>query len=49
MFCSPLDFAMALTTRDIETPDTSARAAKSLEAISDSEMLGEKLTLNMGP
>src|SRR5271166_4801513 len=49
MFCSPLDFAMAITTRDIETPDTSARAAKSLEAISDSEMLGEKLTLNMGP
>src|SRR5271165_1574994 len=49
MFCSPLDIAMALTTRDIETPDTSARAAKSLEAISDSEMLGEKLTLNMGP
>ena len=49
MFCSPLDFAMALTTRDIETPDTSARAAKSLEAISDSEMLGEKLMLNMGP
>ena len=40
---------MALTTRDIETPDTLAHAAKSLEAISDSEMLGEKLTLNMGP
>jgi NADH-quinone oxidoreductase subunit D len=40
---------MALTTRDIETPDTLARAASSLEAISDSELLGEKLTLNMGP
>jgi NADH-quinone oxidoreductase subunit D len=40
---------MALTTRDIETPDTLARAARSLEAISDSELLGEKLTLNMGP
>ena len=40
---------MAITTRDIETPDTLARAARSLEAISDSELLGEKLTLNMGP
>ena len=40
---------MATTTRDIETPDTLARAARSLEAISDSEMLGEKLILNMGP
>ncbi len=40
---------MAITTRDIETPDTLARAAQSLEAISDSELLGEKLTLNMGP
>src|ERR1700736_4653952 len=40
---------MAITTRDIDTPDTLARAARSLEAISDSELLGEKLTLNMGP
>jgi NADH-quinone oxidoreductase subunit D len=40
---------MAMTTREIETPDTLARASRSLEAISDSEMLGEKLTLNMGP
>src|ERR1700693_117408 len=40
---------MAITTRDIQTPDTFARAARSLEAISDSELLGEKLTLNMGP
>jgi len=40
---------MATTTRDIETPDTLARAAKSVEAISDSELLGEKLTINMGP
>src|ERR1700729_570085 len=40
---------MAITTRDIETPDTLARASRSLEAISDSELLGEKLTLNMGP
>ncbi len=40
---------MATTTRDIETPDTLARASRSLEAISDSELLGEKLTLNMGP
>ena len=41
--------AMALTTRQIETPDTLGRTAKSLEEISDSEVLGEKLTLNMGP
>src|SRR5260370_25315600 len=40
---------MATTTRDIQSPDTLARAARSLEAISDSELLGEKLTLNMGP
>ena len=40
---------MATTTRDIETPDTLARTAKSLEAINDSELLGEKLTINMGP
>ena len=40
---------MPISTRDIETPDALARAAKSLEAISDSELLGEKLTLNMGP
>ncbi|HEY0789483.1 MAG TPA: NADH dehydrogenase (quinone) subunit D [Chthoniobacterales bacterium] len=37
------------TTREIETPDTVARAARSLDAINDSELLGEKLTLNMGP
>ena len=40
---------MAITTRDIETPDTLAHAARSLETISDAELLGEKLTLNMGP
>jgi NADH-quinone oxidoreductase subunit D len=40
---------MATTTRDIETPDTLARTAKSLQAINDSELLGEKLTINMGP
>src|SRR5580658_6704658 len=40
---------MAITTRDIETPDTLASASRSLEALSDSELLGEKLTLNMGP
>src|ERR1700688_4214964 len=49
MYTSAAVFAMATTTRDIETPDTLARAARSLEAISDSELLGEKLTLNMGP
>src|SRR6202140_4053933 len=49
MFTSAAVSAMATTTRDIETPDTLARAARSLEAISDSELLGEKLTLNMGP
>src|SRR6201998_1929608 len=40
---------MATITRDIETPDTLARPARSLEAISDSELLGERLTINMGP
>ena len=40
---------MPITTRATETPDTLARAARSLEAISDSELLGEKLTINMGP
>ena len=40
---------MAITTRDLETPDTLAHAARSLETISDAELLGEKLTLNMGP
>ena len=40
---------MATTTRDIVTPDTLTRASRSLEAISDSELLGEKLTINMGP
>src|ERR1700741_1717224 len=40
---------MATTTRDFVTPDTLARASRSLEAISDSELLGEKLTINVGP
>jgi NADH-quinone oxidoreductase subunit D len=40
---------MATTTRDIEAPDTYAQAARSLEAISETELLGEKLTINMGP
>jgi NADH-quinone oxidoreductase subunit D len=40
---------MATTTRDIEAADTLARTAKSLQEISDSEVLGEKLSLNMGP
>lgn len=40
---------MATSTRDIETPDTLARTAKSLDAINDSELLGEKLIINMGP
>jgi NADH-quinone oxidoreductase subunit D len=37
------------TPHTIETPDTLARTAKSLETISDSELLGEKLVINMGP
>jgi NADH-quinone oxidoreductase subunit D len=41
--------AMATITRRIETPDTLARTVSSLEAISDSELLGEKMTINMGP
>ena len=49
MFSACSAHLMATTTRDIETPDTLARTAKSLEAINDSELLGEKLTINMGP
>src|SRR3981081_2169698 len=41
--------AMAITTREIETPDTLARTARSLESINASEFLGEKLIINMGP
>jgi NADH-quinone oxidoreductase subunit D len=37
------------TPHIIETPDTLARTAKSLETINDSELLGEKLVINMGP
>jgi NADH-quinone oxidoreductase subunit D len=37
------------TPHTIETPDTLARTAKSLETIKDSELLGEKLVINMGP
>jgi NADH-quinone oxidoreductase subunit D len=37
------------TSHTIETPDTLARTAKSLETINDSELLGEKLVINMGP
>jgi NADH-quinone oxidoreductase subunit D len=37
------------TPYTIETPDTLAKTAKSLETISDSELLGEKLVINMGP
>jgi len=40
---------MVTTTHNIETLDTLARTASSLEAINDSELLGEKLTINMGP
>ena len=38
-----------VTPHTIETPDTLARTAKSLEIINDSELLGEKLVINMGP
>jgi NADH-quinone oxidoreductase subunit D len=37
------------TSREIEMPDPLTRAAKSLETINESELLGEKLTINMGP
>src|SRR3981081_116226 len=37
------------TSREIEIPDSLTRTAKSLETIDQSELLGEKLTLNMGP
>jgi NADH-quinone oxidoreductase subunit D len=37
------------TAREIEAKDTLAKAQSSVEAINESELLGEKLTLNMGP
>jgi NADH-quinone oxidoreductase subunit D len=37
------------TSHTIETTDTLARTAKSVETINDSELLGEKLIINMGP
>src|ERR1700747_823279 len=37
------------TSREIEMPDSLTRTAKSLETINQSELLGEKLTINMGP
>jgi NADH-quinone oxidoreductase subunit D len=37
------------TSREIELPDPLARTAKSLDAIDEAELLGEKLTINMGP
>jgi len=37
------------TSREIEMPDSLSRTAKSLETINESELLGEKLTINMGP
>lgn len=37
------------TSREIEIPDSLTRTAKSLETIDQSELLGEKLTINMGP
>jgi NADH-quinone oxidoreductase subunit D len=37
------------TSREIEMPDSLTRTAKSLETINESEILGEKLTINMGP
>src|ERR1700740_2271830 len=49
---APVDrasFELMATPHTIETPDTLARTAKSLETINDSELLGEKLVINMGP
>jgi len=42
---------MAKTTREIHTPDAAAQAAQSEEAyqLTTEDVLGEKLTLNMGP
>src|ERR1700724_349532 len=37
------------TSREIEIPDSLTRTAKSLETIDESELLGEKLVINMGP
>ena len=49
---APVDrasFELMATPHIIETPDTLTRTAKSLETINDSELLGEKLVINMGP
>jgi NADH-quinone oxidoreductase subunit D len=49
---APVDrasFELMATPHIIETPDTLAHTAKSLETINDSELLGEKLVINMGP
>ncbi len=42
---------MSTTVREIETPDTAARAAAQLEEYQQTttDMIGEKLVLNMGP
>jgi NADH-quinone oxidoreductase subunit D len=37
------------TPYTIDTPDTLARTVNSVETINDSELLGEKLVINMGP
>jgi NADH-quinone oxidoreductase subunit D len=37
------------TSREIEMPDSLTRTAQSVETINESEILGEKLTINMGP
>ena len=42
---------MADTLQEFETPDTAAKAAKALESYQEKtdDLVGEKLTLNMGP
>jgi NADH-quinone oxidoreductase subunit D len=40
---------MALTTHEINAPDTVARTSQGAEDLAASDLLGEKLILNMGP
>ena len=42
-------FGMALTTHEFNAPDTVARTKQGAEELAGSDLLGEKLILNMGP
>src|SRR5579862_6133618 len=40
---------MALTTHELNRPDTAARASQGADEFAEGDLLGEKLILNMGP